>query len=157
MTTSKLFSALRGRNLWAPPLFLLGFAALVWMLRTLAAPVYATGEVGQDLQELAALDESGNAIVVGSSHGNGVAIEDTGLHGQNFSHAGQDLFEMVYIARSVRRRVPRLDTVLVALSYFSFSYDNGAYHRRGKRTRIGRRITMYSAFARPTFLPGDGS
>lgn len=156
MTPAKLFSLLRGRDLWAAPLFLLGFAALVWTLRALAAPTYRTGEVQRDLDKLAALEKSGNAIVVGSSHGKDVDLERTGLNGQNFSHDGQDVFEMTYIARSVRRRVPRVDTVLLAVSYFSFGLDNAAYQRRGTRTRIGKRITMYSAFPRAAFVWGDG-
>lgn len=156
MTPAKLFSLLRGRDPWAAPLFLLGFVALVWTLRALAAPVYRTQEVQADLDKLAALEKGGNAIVVGSSHGKDVDLEQAGLKGQNFSHDGQDVFEMTYIARSVRRRVPRVDTVLLAVSYFSFGLDNAAYQRRGTRTRIGKRITMYSAFPRAAFVWGDG-
>ena len=156
MTPAKLFSFLRGRDVWQTPLFLLGFAALVWTLRALAAPIYRTGEVQADLDKLAALEKSGTAIVVGSSHGKDVDLENAGLTGQNFSHDGQDLFEMNYIARSLRSRVPRIDTLLLAVSYFSFGFDNAAYQRRGTRTRIGKRITMYSAFPRAAFVWGDG-
>jgi hypothetical protein len=156
MTPRKLLTVLWDRDAWAPPVFLLGFAALVWTLRALAAPIYRTGEVEEDLGKLAALEKDGRAIVVGASHGKGLELEPAGLTGQNFSHDGQDLFEMTYIARTVRRRVSRVDTVLLALSYFSFGLDNGAYQRGGNHTRIGRRITMYSAFPRPAFLAGDG-
>lgn len=157
MTPRSLRSALWSRDAWAPPVFLLGFAAIVWTLRALAAPIYRTGEVQEDLDKLSALAKGGRAVVVGASHGKGVELENAGLTGQNFSHDGQDLFEMTYIARSVRRPVPRVDTVLLALSYFSFGLDNGAYQRGGNRTRIGKRVTMYSAFPRPAFLWGDGA
>src|SRR6185369_14343670 len=103
------------------------------------------------LRELAV---EGRAIVLGSSHGKGVRLDSMGLVGQNFSHNGADLYEMAYIARSVKRRVPRVDTVLVALSYFSFGLDNAAYVEHGTATRIERRIEMYSAFPRLSFVAG---
>ena len=71
------------------------------------------------------------------------------------AHGGQDVFEMAYIARTVKRRAPLLDTVFVALSYFSFALDNSAYVVKGVQTRIGRRIRLYSGFARPAFYRGD--
>jgi hypothetical protein len=155
MPLNKLLTALRGRDVWAPPVFLLGFVALVWTLRALAAPAYRTGEVREDLDKLAALEEEGTAIVVGASHGKGVRLTRAGLTGQNFSHDGQDLFEMLYIARTLRQRVHRIDTVLITLSYFSFAFDNAVYEKRGAHNRIGKRIDMYSAFPRLGFLRGD--
>jgi len=139
---------------WAPPCFFLGLGLLVWGLYWLGKPHYADEDLRSDLQKVRDLEEA-RAVVVGASHGKGVDLEQLGLEGQNLSHNGQDLFEMAYIARSASERAPKLETVFIALSYFTFAFDNAADDRRGVRDRIGRRIEMYSAFPRAAFIPGD--
>jgi hypothetical protein len=101
--------------------------------------------------------ESRGTVVLGSSHAYAIVPEHMGLSGVNLAHDGQDLFEVAYIARTVKARAPKLDTVIIALSYFSFVFDNAAYTLRGVETRIGQRIDLYAAFGRLSFIPGDGS
>jgi hypothetical protein len=139
---------------WAPPCFFLGLALVLSGLYLLGRPNYVEKAVREDRQKLRKLDEA-RFVVVGASHGEGVDLERVGVEGQNFSHGGQDLFEMVYIARSVVQQAPALETVIIVLSYFTFALDNAAYERRGVTDRIGRRIEMYSAFPRLAFIPGD--
>lgn len=139
---------------WAPPCYFLGLGLFLWGLYVLGRPYYVDDDLRADIQKARQLDDA-RYVVVGSSHGRDVDLEALGVEGQNLSHNGQDLFEMVYIVRSAVKRAPQLETVIITLSYFTFALDNAAYERGGVRDRIGRRVQMYSAFPRAAFLPGD--
>jgi hypothetical protein len=156
MRARTLLRAIVERRLWPTPVFLAGAACLLLGLLALGAPYYTSSEVRDDQRKLRAMLH-GRAMVVGASHGEGLELDKLGVAGENFSHGGQDLFEMAYIARSVRRKAPELRTLFVAVSYFSFAFDNAASAKRGVRDRIGRRIEMYSSFPRAAFIPGDGA
>jgi len=156
MTPRTLLRTVAQRELWATPAFLAGAACLVLGLHALGAPYYTSSEVRADQKKLRAM-RHGRAMVVGASHGEGLELDKLEVPGENFSHGGQDLFEMAYIARSVQRKAPDLRTLFVAVSYFSFAFDNAASEKHGTQDRIGRRIQMYSAFPRAAFIPGDGA
>jgi hypothetical protein len=98
-----------------------------------------------------------HVILLGTSHGHDLSLPEAGFDGVDLSHGGQDLFEMAYMARTVKRRAPHLDTVIVSLSYFSFVFDNAAYIRDGVRVRIGRRMDLYAGYGRLGFIRGDSA
>jgi hypothetical protein len=144
------------RRWWRPPAFLAGFAAVVVLLYLAGRDVYWDIGIDADRQALARMTTH-HAILLGTSHGHDLSLSDAGFDGADMTHGGQDLFEMAYMTRSVRRRARHLDTVLISLSYFSFVFDNSAYEVDGVRTRVGRRISLYGGFARLAFIPGDSA
>jgi hypothetical protein len=127
---------------------------IVFMLYVTGNDVYKTPEIEADR---ALLREMVNrrVLLLGSSHGRDLVLSTAGLDGVDLSHDGQDLFEMAYIARSVKAKAPKLDTVFVTLSYFSFVFDNAAYLSKGVQTRVDRRVGLYRVFGRLSFIPGD--
>jgi hypothetical protein len=140
---------------WRPLAFLGGLAVLLAGLYAVGRSRYETVQFRSDRQNLDRLKDR-NAVVFGSSHGFDILPEEVGLDGVNLAHGGQDAFEMAYMARVVKRRIPHLETVVFAVSYFTFALDNAAYIERGKQTRIGRRLAMYASFSSLGFVPGDG-
>jgi hypothetical protein len=141
---------------WRPPAFLCGLGLIMAGLYATGSRIYLTPELASDRAALAEMAQQ-RALVLGASHGHAVMPSEAGLDGINMSHGGQDLFEMAYIARAVQRRAPKLELVLITLSYFSFVFDNAAYEEHGVKTRIGRRIRLYSGFPRLAFIPGDSA
>jgi hypothetical protein len=139
---------------WRPPAFLSGFGLIVIGLYVAGNDVYKTRENEADRAALKEMS-SRRVLLLGASHGRGLVLKDAGLDGIDLVHDGQDLFEMAYIARSVKAKAPKLDTVLITLSYFSFVSDNAAYLANGVQTRIGLRIALYRGFGRLAFIRGD--
>lgn len=141
---------------WRPPAFLLGIGAIFALLYLHGQRAYITKALRDDRSELRRM-ESRRVVVLGSSHAYAIEPRPMGLSGVNLAHDGQDLFEIAYIARTVKARAPKLDTVIIVLSYFSFVFDNAAMVDNGVKTRVGRRIDLYSAFGRLAMIPGDGA
>jgi hypothetical protein len=139
---------------WHPPVFFAILALIVGALYLAGHRVYLTHRIEHDR---GALERAAKArvLLAGSSHGHDFSLKRSGLDGVDFSRGGQDLFEVGYIIRSAMRRARHVETVLIAMSYFSFSFDNAAYVDHGVQTRIGRRIQTYAGFGRLAFLPGD--
>lgn len=141
---------------WRPPAFLCGLALVLGGLYAVGSRIYLTHELADDRETLADMAQR-HVLLLGSSHGHALIPREAGLDGVDMAHAGQDLFEMAYMARTVQRRAPKLNLVLITLSYFSFVFDNAAYEEHGVKTRVGRRIRLYSGFPRLAFIPGDSS
>ncbi len=139
---------------WRPPAFLTGFGLIMIGLYVAGNDVYKTRESEADRAALKEMS-SRRVLLLGASHGRGLSLKEAGLDGVDVVHDGQDLFEVAYIARSVKARAPKLDTVLITLSYFSFVSDNAAYLAKGVQTRIGLRIALYRGFGRLAFIRGD--
>jgi hypothetical protein len=135
-------------------LFLLGLFCLVAVLYGVAAPRYQTTKFKAEKQRLAAA-KTPKVLIFGNSHALDIVPQEGGFKGTNFGRGGQDLFELDHTARYVVPRAPEVRTVLIGISYFSFSLDNGSYRRNGVQTRIGRRLHTYAAFPRLGFIPGD--
>jgi len=142
---------------WARLLaFSAGLGFIITLLFVNARDVYLEGTDVRDRQALAE-SRHRKVLLLGTSHGYDLNLKEAGLSGVDMTHGGQDLFEMAFMARTVKERSRRLDTVIISLSYFSFSFDNSAYTLDGVKTRIGRRITLYTDFRRMAFIPGDGA
>jgi hypothetical protein len=141
---------------WRPPAFSAGLALIVSLLYVIGQEPYESPQVRSDRKNLERM-ATGNAAVFGSSHGFSVMPDKMDLDGVNLSHGGQDVFEMVYMARAVKRLAPNLKTVIFTISYFTFVFDNAAYLAKGTQTRIGRRLVMYTAFPSLDYIPGDAT
>jgi hypothetical protein len=139
-----------------PLAFTAGLALIFGAFYAIGYERYESRQIRSDRKNLARM-ATGNGVVFGSSHAFNLLPEEIGFEGVNLSHGGQDLFEMVYMARAVKRAAPELETVFFTLSYFSFALDNAAFFLDGTQSRIGRRIVMYSAFPTLGFVPGDAS
>lgn len=141
---------------WRPLAFVAGLAVLLAAFYGVGGPHYETIQFRSDRANLALLEDR-SAVVFGSSHGFSVLPEEVGLDGVNLAHGGQDVFEMAYMARVVKRHAPHLKTAIFTISYFTFALDNAAYVEDGVQSRIGRRIILYASFPGLGFVPGDGS
>lgn len=135
-------------------LFCLGLFAILAVLYRIGAPHYQTVKFKAEKRRLAAVAQA-KTVIFGNSHALGILPEEGGFRGTNFGRGGQDLFELAHTARYVLPRAEEARTVLIGISYFSFSLDNGAYRKRGVQARIGRRLHTYAAFPRLGFIEGD--
>jgi hypothetical protein len=135
-------------------LFLLGLLAIFAVLYRVGAPHYQTAKFKQEKRRLAAVPQA-EIVIFGNSHALNISPEEGQFRGMNFGRGGQDLFELAHTARYVMPRASQARTVLIGISYFSFSLDNGAFRKRGVQTRIGRRLHTYAAFPRLGLIEGD--
>lgn len=95
------------------------------------------------------LNSSPDAVILGSSHANSINKKTfekiTGKKIAKFNKAGQDLYESIYIIKSVNKIIKN-QVYIISISPFSFHYDNYAYKENGKRSRREKRIRLYSTF-----------
>ena len=89
------------------------------------------------------------AVTLGNSHGDSIDYSVLGIEGQSLALAATDLFEIERIAMSLENKLPKLKTVFIAISYYSFSRDNATFEPF--RTR---RVGFYSMV--PTWSPIQG-
>ena len=144
-------------NWWSRPIvFVAGLAAILGLLSLASRSVYLEPNNAADRKLLAEMRKR-HVLLLGTSHGHDVSLSEMGFDGVDLTHGGQDLFEMAYMARTVKKRSPLFDTLVISLSYFSFNFDNAAYTVDGVRTRVGRRLDLYTVFPRLTFIPGDSA
>jgi hypothetical protein len=136
--------------------FVAGFATILAALYLAGRDIYLDVGVAADRRALGEMNTR-HVILLGTSHGHALNLPEAGFDGADLTHGGQDLFEMAYMTRTVRQRARHLDTVIIALSYFSFVFDNAAYVLNGVRTRVERRIDLYAGYGRLAFVPGDGA
>src|SRR5262245_38810903 len=90
------------RCFFRPLAFVAGLVALLGARYAVGYAPYEAPQVRSDRKNLVRL-ATRNAAVFGSSHGFNVLPEKAGLDGVNLAHGGQDIFEMAYMARAVRR------------------------------------------------------
>jgi hypothetical protein len=133
--------------------FVLGFWVISNSLASLAdriAPmnVYARSEADR-LNSLMADRATVEAIALGNSHGDSIDFDAFGIDGQRLARGGTDLFEVSLYAESVVPLLPKLRSVFIAISYFSFARDNVL----SEDTR-NLRIELYALL--PTWTPVRG-
>lgn len=90
------------------------------------------------------------AIALGSSHGDDVDFSEMDYRGYQLSRAWGDIFETQYYLDYFVPRLPNLKVVLIAMSYFSFDWDNAASQRLNVR-----REQLYRAVGAWSPIPGD--
>lgn len=134
--------------------FIFGFWIISYALTGIAnnlAPiqVYDESET-QALHTLLENKDTVQSISIGNSHSAAIDFATFGLRGQNLARAGTDLFEVELYSRSVVPQLPKLETVFISVSYFSFSNNNVLLDD----TR-NLRISLYSILPSWKPLPGD--
>lgn len=142
------------------PLFLKALSLIVSLsltfnvLGTLADRVAPLEEWRVDHQQKAASLQSRSdrieAITLGSSHSESVDYSVLGIEGQSLAFAAADLFEIEKYAVYLDGRLPNLKTVYIAVSYYSFSWDNAV-----AESDSPRRIKFYSMVPVQTPIQGD--
>lgn len=90
------------------------------------------------------------AVTLGNSHSDSLDYSVLGIQGQSLAFAAADLFEIDKYATFLDHRLPRLKTVFIAISDYSFRWDNGAI----EPYRTQRRIRFYSMV--PVWSPIQG-
>lgn len=99
--------------------------------------------------KLKAGNESIEAITLGNSHADSIDYSVLGIEGQSIAIAAADPFEIEKIALTLDQRLPHLNTAFIAISYYSFSWDNAKYQYLRPR-----RVGFYSMF--PLWSPIEG-
>jgi hypothetical protein len=93
----------------------------------------------QRVESLQARQDVIEAVTLGNSHSDSLDYSVLGIEGQSMAFAAADLFEVEKYAMHLAAELPKLKTVFIAVSYYSFSWDNAAFEPY--RTR---RIRYYS-------------
>lgn len=81
----------------------------------------------QRVENLEARRDQIEAITLGNSHSDAVDYSVLGMDGQSLAFAAADLFEVEKYAAYMSDRLPNLDAVFIAVSYYSFSRDNATF------------------------------
>ena len=89
------------------------------------------------------------AITLGNSHSDALDYSVLGIEGQSLALAAADLFEVEKYVAALDGELPRLKTVFIAVSYYSFSRDNAKFD-----SLASRRIGFYSMV--PVWSPIEG-
>jgi hypothetical protein len=134
--------------------FLIGIGFLFHVSGTLADRVAPLEdwriEHQQRVESLRARQDVIEAVTLGNSHSDSLDYSILGIEGQSLAFAAADLFEIEQYARYLDDKLPNLKTVFIAVSYYSFSWDNAAFepYRR-------RRIRYYSMVPAWSPIRGD--
>ena len=136
--------------------FILGLSLLFNLLGTLADRVAPLEDWRVEHQQLVAhLQASNNrieAITLGNSHSESIDYSVLGIEGQSLAFAAADLFEIEKYAVYLKDELPGLQTVFIAVSYYSFSRDNAEL-----ASLRSRRIRFYSMVPARSPIQGDFS
>lgn len=89
------------------------------------------------------------AVTLGNSHSEAIDYSILGIQGQSLAFAAADLFEVEQYAAALPDRLPQLKTVFIAISYYSFRWDNAEL-----ASSNARRIRFYSMV--PVWSPIEG-
>lgn len=136
--------------------FIIGISLLLNLLGTLAdskAPledwrVY----YDENLAGLKARNGEIEAITLGSSHADSIDYSALGMEGQSLALAAADLFEIEKTVSALDNTLPRLNTVFITISYYTFNWDTAADQRLRPR-----RIGFYSEIPVWSPIQGDWS
>jgi hypothetical protein len=135
-------------------LFLVGVALITSFLSSLADRVAPLEDWRRDHQRnMDSLYENRQtieAVTLGNSHSDALDYSVMGIEGQSMALAAADLFEVEKYALVLIDRLPRLKTVFIALSYYSFSRDNAQF-----QSLHARRVGFYSVAPIWSPIAGD--
>jgi hypothetical protein len=133
--------------------FIIGLTVIFNLAGTLADTVAPLDDWRNEYKgrtaDLHANQDRIEAVTLGNSHSDSINYSVLGIDGQSLALAAADLFEIERYAASLETKLPKLKTVFIAISYYSFSRDNATFEPF--RTR---RIGFYSMI--PTWSPIQG-
>lgn len=107
-------------------------------------------DLGERYQILRSNFSQVEAVTVGNSHADSIDYKVMGIKGQSMALAAADLFEMEQYILLLENKTPKLATVFIAISYYSFGRDNSAFP-----SLRSRRIGFYSMLPIWAPIPGD--
>ncbi len=130
-------------------IFLLGIGLLFNLSGTLADQVAPLEdwriEHQQRLESLRARQDVIEAVTLGNSHSDSLDYSVLGIDGQSLAFAAADLFEIEKYAMYLDDELPDLKTVFIAISYYSFRWDNAAFEPyRTRRIRYYSMVPVWS-------------
>lgn len=133
--------------------FIIGLAVIFNLSGTFAERVAPLDDWRNEQQgrmaNLQVREDRIEALTLGNSHADSIDYSVLGIDGQSLAFPYVDLFEIERYTASLENRLPKLKTVFIAISYYSFSRDNATFEPY--RTR---RIGFYSMI--PTWSPIQG-
>jgi hypothetical protein len=136
--------------------FIIGISLMLNLLGTLAdrkAPLEDWRfYYEQNLASLKAKNNEIEAITLGSSHADSIDYSAMGMNGQSLALAAADPFEVEKTVSTLDNKLPNLNTVILTISYYTFSWDTAADRRLSPR-----RIGFYSEIPAWSPIPGDWS
>ena len=99
----------------------------------------------QRREKLLARQDTIEAVTLGNSHSDSLDYSVLGIDGQSLAFAAADLFEIEKYAMVLEDGLPDLKTVFIAVSYYSFSWDNAAFEPyRTRRIRYYSMVPVWS-------------
>lgn len=129
--------------------FVIGLSLIFNLLGSLADRVAPLEdwrvEHQQRVDKLDARRDQIEAITLGNSHSDAIDYYVLGIEGQSLAFAAADLFEVEKYAALMADELPNLKTVFIAISYYSFSRDNGTFEPfRTRRVRFYSLVPAWS-------------
>jgi hypothetical protein len=94
--------------------------------------------------------DTAEAIVLGNSHGDDINFPIMGYEGYTLARAWGDLFETQYYLQYLVPQLPKLETVFIPVSFFTFDWDNASVDKLEIR-----RTQMYTAIPSWSAIPWD--
>ena len=107
-------------------------------------------EYQQRVLELQAGADQVKAVTLGNSHSDSIDYSVLGIEGKSLAFAAADLFEIEKYAAYQEENLPGLQTVFIAISYYSFVRDNAELE-----SLRSRRIRFYSMVPVSSPIQGD--
>jgi hypothetical protein len=104
----------------------------------------------QRVSELQAEAAQVKAVTLGNSHSDSIDYSVLGIEGTSLAFAAADLFEIEKYAAYLEENLPGLQTVFIAVSYYSFVRDNAELE-----SLRSRRIRFYSMIPVSSPIQGD--
>lgn len=144
------------RKILNPLLFLL-FGALIavglaWLSGDTCDPYAGEKKLVHRVVNFPELD----CVVLGNSHASAVQPRDMGFtHGRRMNRPGDDIFELRYKSRYYADEVPTLKTVIIAISFYEFMYDNNLFVKDGVRPRRDKHIMTYASYPALELITDD--
>lgn len=126
--------------------------ALMWTASFRMPPSYSERKVVETVLRILNASDSLEVLAVGSSHARAIDFSRTGTEGLPLDLPWNDLFEVEHQIRTLVPELPELEVVFIALSYFSFHWDNAA---TGNDSHLTSRRVFYAAAPGGGWVDGD--
>jgi hypothetical protein len=127
--------------------------ALLWSLSRRYPDSYDDVRSVSRLEAVLANRSTLRALSVGNSHARAVDFEVLGVPGLDIGLPWNDVFEVEYQLRTLAPRLPELEVVFIALSYFTFHWAN-TDAGEAERFLQSRRL-FYAMVPTARWMPGD--